>query len=196
MAGEEPGSASGAERGESGCACGVHDTIGVPGRTVGRKPLAIDVDFLACAGYVGPQRMRNFHNSFLFSRGFMTKRLAFAAVAVLGLVLAGCKDSHEKVISDSVSKMKEVVAVMKTVTDEASAKSAAPKIQALGDDMKKIKDRMDKLGKPSDSEDKRLQAKYEKELREVTSDLMKESMRISFNVKGSTAVQDALKNLK
>src|SRR5678815_1392251 len=58
---------------------------------------------------------------------FMKRPFTITAV-VMFLVCAGCGDSHEKLAGESVSTMKEMVSVLDSIKDEASAKAAKPKL--------------------------------------------------------------------
>jgi len=65
--------------------------------------------------------------------------LAGGGLLLIGLIvliiymLGGGGDSHNAVAKDFVSILKESTAILETVKDEASAKAAAPKIDALAE---------------------------------------------------------------
>ena len=74
------------------------------------------------------------------------------AVALLALTfLAGCdsRNTHEAIAEDMVGKMRQMVDVLKGVTDEATAKAAKPKMDTLKKDIDALKAKGDTLGKPS-----------------------------------------------
>jgi hypothetical protein len=117
-------------------------------------------------------------------------------VLVLALALTGCGDSRDSVIKDSISDMKKLVDVLKGIKDEASAKSAADRIKAITENMKAIKARADKLGKPSPEEDKALQAKYETEMKSITTDMGREMLRITMDPALREPMMQAMEQLQ
>lgn len=124
-------------------------------------------------------------------------RTMFSMVMVAALlVLGGCGDTHESVVKDTLSTMEEVVKVLEGVKDEASAKTAATKLEALGEEMKKMKEVHDKLGKPDAETEKKLKEKYEKRLSEVSQKLMQEMMRIATNPALGKHIQDAMGKMR
>ena len=115
----------------------------------------------------------------------MSRRtLVVTTLSTFVFALVGCnKPDHEAAIKKTVSKMEELVAVMKSVQDEASSKAAAPKIRDITADLKKYQKEMKELPKPTASEDQRLKTAYEGRMRQVGADMQKEAMRIGFNPK-------------
>jgi hypothetical protein len=112
------------------------------------------------------------------------RTLSIAGALVLSMFLSGCnKPDHEGVLKGMIGKMEELVAVLRSIQDEASSKAAAPKVSAIGKDLQAYKKQIDEMPKPSASEDKRLKDTYENRLKAVTQDMMKESMRIGMNPK-------------
>jgi ferritin-like metal-binding protein YciE len=92
--------------------------------------------------------------------------------AVLGLVLSACGgDTHESVAEDQLDLMDEIFDIMDGVTDEASAKEAAKKIEALGEDMADLRKRIAAMPDPTKEEEKRLEAMFT----ERQADIMKRS---------------------
>jgi len=117
----------------------------------------------------------------------MRKLTVFVVAALVCMVVGGCKRDHEAVMKDSLACMNELVDALKNVKDEASAKAAASKIEAIAERMKKLKEEADKMPKPSTSEDQQLKEKYEKEMKQVQASLMSEAMRIGMNPKLAAA---------
>jgi len=109
----------------------------------------------------------------------LTRIAAVLLVAVLPFALTGCGDSHEKAAGDMVSLMNRLADTLDTVKDKASAEAAKDKLKAIGTEMKEMKARMDKLGKPSEAKEKELKEKYEKELTAATTRIMGASMKIA-----------------
>ena len=122
---------------------------------------------------------------------FRHRSLAVACLTALFLV-AGCDSAptHDSLMKDSLSTMEEMVAVMKTVKDEASANAAKPKLQALAEKMKKMKEQADKMEKPSAEKEAALKKEYEPRLQKVMGEMLGETMRIGMDPKLQTAVKD------
>jgi hypothetical protein len=116
------------------------------------------------------------------------------AVTCLALVFAaaGCdtRPTHESIRKDAVAKMKEIVAIMKDVKDEKSAKAARPKLEAAKKELDAMKAEDDALPKISAEEDKRLDDKYNPEVEKVMKEIMTEGERISKDPKLAAEVAD------
>ncbi|HSI36616.1 MAG: hypothetical protein ACAI43_03590 [Phycisphaerae bacterium] len=108
----------------------------------------------------------------------MRNKLSVLVVLSLALVVAGCKSEHEKAMSNMIDKIKEITSVMKGITDQASAKAAAPKLKTLGEELKAMGEQAQKMKQPSPEEEKKLKEKYEKELTTAMTDLQKEASRV------------------
>ncbi len=68
----------------------------------------------------------------------MRMKSLLALSCLVGLSCIGCgSDSGDAVMQDTFSTMKDMTAVLKTVTDEASAKAAVPKLKSLAAQMQK-----------------------------------------------------------
>lgn len=79
-------------------------------------------------------------------------------IAVLGLVLSACgAGSHEAAVEEQMDLWGEILDIMEGVDDQESAKEAAKKIEALGEDMGKLAKRMQEMGEPSPEEQKRIE---------------------------------------
>jgi hypothetical protein len=123
------------------------------------------------------------------------RKLSLVAIMSLSLLMAGCKADAEAVLADTIAKMNEITALLKTVTDQNSSKAAAPKLKALVDDLQNIKQRDDKL-RLSEAEKKRILEKYKTQTDDMMTALKSESMRIQANPTLQTLeLQDALKSM-
>jgi len=89
----------------------------------------------------------------------MIRQISVVAAMSLLLLLTGCKNDAESILVDTVAKMDELTAALKTVKDPASSRAAATKITAISNDMSKLTDRA-KTARASASENKRLETKY------------------------------------
>jgi hypothetical protein len=124
----------------------------------------------------------------------MSRNYPLAAVGVLAVLLAGCKTDHESVTKDVIGKMKEMTSVLKGVTDETSAKAAAPKLRSISEQMRKLQDEIKKLGEPTPEVKKELATKYEGQVRDVSMEFFKELSRIGMNPKLAGPINDAMKD--
>jgi hypothetical protein len=97
------------------------------------------------------------------------------------LALAGCSDSHEKVMSDTVDVLSETNATLEGVTDKASAEAAKPKLEALSERMQALEARGEKLGEPSAAETEALGKKYLPQMMKEGFQLMAAMQRINSN---------------
>src|SRR5688572_20595637 len=116
----------------------------------------------------GPGRMRG-SSPGIYSRRSKGKLMARAFVpflAVLALVLSGCGEpTAESVTEDMLGKMKEMVTVLKGITDEASAKAAKPKLEQIKKDMDGLEAQAQKVEKETSAEEReKIKNKYEPEL--------------------------------
>lgn len=114
------------------------------------------------------------------------KTRSIAALLVLPLLvsLSGCGKTHESLAEDQMKVMEDVVATLKTVKDEATAKAAAEKLKTLkakGDELEK---QMKELGEPPAE----LKTKYDEKAKKVAGELVGEMIRIQ-------GIPDAAKHL-
>jgi acetylornithine/succinyldiaminopimelate/putrescine aminotransferase len=100
------------------------------------------------------------------------------ALCAFGLAVAGCGDSHEKVVNDLAAQIEKVVGVLKGVTDKASADAAKPKLDSIDQDIKAIAERAKKLPKPSQAEEAALKSKLETRMKKAGEELQTEMMRV------------------
>src|SRR5437879_5822024 len=118
----------------------------------------------------------------------MRKIFSMVLACAFMMAFTGCgKSPAEQAMSDTLDKMKEEVAVLKTVTDEASAKAAAPKLKAIHEEL--AKSAKNTATPPSPDEAAKLVEKYGKDLAEVTQQMTAEMTRIGSNPKLAPALQ-------
>jgi hypothetical protein len=108
--------------------------------------------------------------------------------------VGGCdsKPTHESVTEDSIDKMEEMVEVLKGIKDEASAKAARPKMEQIKKDMEELQKKSKALGEPPADVKQKLQEKHKAQLEKVTSEMMKEMMRIGLDPNIAPHVKDAM----
>ena len=110
------------------------------------------------------------------------KRLSSLLAISILVVCPGCGgDSHESLAADSVKAMKELVATLDTIKDEASAKAAKSKLVSLSQQMTKINERQAKLPAPTEADVKAMESKYGKEMEELQPKMVAAMMRIQFD---------------
>ena len=121
---------------------------------------------------------------------FLKKVLALPVL--VALLLAGCApDDADSLVKQTVAVLDETARAMATVKDEASAKAAVPRLQALARRRKLIEEKITTVKTPAPADQVELQKKYAARLAEVTAQLMQEAMRVSA-VPGGTAALDAM----
>ena len=99
-------------------------------------------------------------------------------LALTLLLLPGCKSDAEKQMADMTAKQKEIVAILKTVTDQPSAKAANEKIKTVANDIQAILERA--KGTPTnEAQRKQLADKYKPQQEEITKDAQAELQRIA-----------------
>lgn len=100
--------------------------------------------------------------------------------AVLGLVLSACGgNSHEAIVDEQFDLMDEMIEILDGVTDQESAKEAAKKLEALGEDMQALAKRAEEMGEPTPEQQKKLeeiakkrQEEYSKKMQGVMTKMM------------------------
>jgi hypothetical protein len=101
--------------------------------------------------------------------------------AILGLLLAACGGgihTHEDAMEAQIDLMEDMVEILKGVTDEASAKKAEPKMEALGKRAMEIAQQVQKLPQPDLEEMKKVQEKHAKRLRELQQEAAGQMMKL------------------
>lgn len=127
----------------------------------------------------------------------MFKVHAFCAYAFLALwtgtaVLAQDGDTYEKILDDQIKAMQDLNTVLKDVKDVETATKSKAGIEKIADDMKAIKARADKLGKPTPEQEKTLKEKYETQVQKEAKDLLGHIFRIGKDPEAAKIVQAAL----
>jgi hypothetical protein len=114
---------------------------------------------------------------------------------VFVLALAGCKSDHEKLMAKTTAKMQDAVGVLKSVTDEPTAKSAASKLQGIAADLKRLQQDMNRLGEADRDVKKHLADKLGKEFLDASRTLAAEIDRIRGLPPANAALEQALREL-
>lgn len=110
----------------------------------------------------------------------MKNSILIAFVILAGLT--GCGgDSHLDVELDRVALGKEYLAILQSATDDASAKAAASKIEAIAVKLAALKKREEALGDPTEDEFKRMADTVQKGGGYPSVEVAREHSRIARN---------------
>jgi PBP1b-binding outer membrane lipoprotein LpoB len=110
----------------------------------------------------------------------LNKTAALATLIGGALLLSGCGgDSREAIMEEMLDQFDAITASMKKITDKESAAAQAPKLEAIAAEMKALKERAEKIGKPDDAQDKALQEKYKERMETSMKAMMSEMMRVA-----------------
>src|SRR4051794_13319341 len=101
----------------------------------------------------------------------------FALTLLLALLSAGCKSDAEKRMSEMTAKQKDMIAVLKTVTDVESAKAANAKIKDIAKDVQSILERSKGI-QTTEAERTKLAEQFKPEQQQISKDAQAELQRI------------------
>jgi hypothetical protein len=102
---------------------------------------------------------------------------AYFGLIVLMLALNGCKSDVETAMSEMVGKFKEVVTILKGVTDKDSAVAAKTKIEGVGRDMEALAKKYNSKVARND-EMKRAEEKFKPQMEQAVKEMTAEAERI------------------
>ncbi len=112
---------------------------------------------------------------------------------VLITAVVGCSDNYEKVAADMVSCMNQINIALKGVNDKSSAESAATRIRSISVTMTSVRDRLNKLGKPTKEQGDLLNSKYSADITRIAKEIETERLRIAqLGTDVSRAVNEAV----
>lgn len=120
----------------------------------------------------------------------MNRIVTLLVMISLCFVAAGCGDSHEKVAADSIPVLRDMAATIETIKDEASAKAAKPKLEAIAKKMKSLKERRNKLPAPTEADIKAMLEKYGDEMEAIQRRMLAGMMTIQFDPKIQAVLGD------
>ena len=122
----------------------------------------------------------------------MKKTLWMVVLMVAAVGVVGCSDSRDKVIEDQLDIMEEMVGVLEGVTDKESAEEAKPKLEELSKETEAIQARAEKLGDPTEEEQKELKEKYGEQMTEVAVKIAEQMQRLQSNPETKSVVDGAM----
>jgi hypothetical protein len=128
------------------------------------------------------------------TKGTVMKRVLLF-VAALVFVLGGCggSDTRESLADDTMKVMDKYAAALGSVTDEASAKAAGEKIDALVPRMKKLSERSSALGKPTADQNAAMEKKYKPRLQKMMKWMMPAVFKIGMDPKLQQPLEGPMK---
>lgn len=94
---------------------------------------------------------------------------AVAAALLLAALLTSCgeKETHQKIMADTLGLMDRVVSAVESVEDKQSAEAAAQKLEDMVGDFEQIADRIKGIGEPDEATEKALEDDYAKRREEI-----------------------------
>ena len=122
----------------------------------------------------------------------MKSSLPLIPILLALVLIPGCGggDTHESLAVEAQSAMKQMVAVLDTVKDEASAKSAKPQLKTLVEKLNDINARQAKLPDPTEAEITATDKRIGKEMEEIGLKFQAHALRINFDPKLSAVFND------
>ena len=118
--------------------------------------------------------------------------MCLAAVVLLCVLAAGCADRYEEAVQEQISHLREVNAILASLKKGASSEAARKKLVALRAKLKTSADRLRELEPPSKEKEEALKAKYEKEMRAVTNEMLSLLSSLA-NVEGGKEIGEMFK---
>ena len=125
------------------------------------------------------------------------RKLTATTLLTLALFLTGCGgDTHESLANETVGLLNEFATVLEGVNDEASAKAAAPKLEAIGTKLSEMKKRVDALPKLSEAENKALEEKMQKEMGTFMGKMMGAAMKLAEKPEVQKILEEPMKKFQ
>jgi hypothetical protein len=122
--------------------------------------------------------------------------LPTAFTLALTLLFSACGgNKHEAAAEESIKLMEQIGTTLESVKDEASAKTAATKLEPTMTRMTALKKEMEALGKPADDADGAMQAKYEARMQAAMTKMMTQMGRVMGEPKWSAILQPVMEKM-
>jgi len=125
----------------------------------------------------------------------MKRALCGVVVLALAAVSAGCSDKYESAMKEHLGYMREMNEILSGVKDKETLAEAEAAMDKLGEKMKAVSERMEKLGQPSEARMKELTEKYSEQFSEEGAKLAANMMRL-VGVAGGKDVSKILEGIK
>ena len=125
----------------------------------------------------------------------MKRVTVLAGLLALAFVIGGCGDKYESATREMLDNLEDMNSVLDGVKNEADLKAAKPELDEIGERMKALSERMEKMGKPPKEREKALKSKYDERMKKAMGDLTKNMMRLA-TVKGGRDLGKIFQNIK
>ncbi|MEE2639587.1 MAG: hypothetical protein VX768_03090, partial [Planctomycetota bacterium] len=128
--------------------------------------------------------VKHLAKSFLSNKLFLIIGIVAACFAVIffcGISWLFFGDSHEKVLEDYISEMKQLSAIVESIESVDDVDAAERRIAKRLKNIQQIKERGNKLKKPDSEKAKKLRAKYEGRIIEQVENLARETMKVGLS---------------
>lgn len=89
------------------------------------------------------------------------------------------KDTFEILVKAILGSLNNTGELLAKVTDEKSAKETKPKLEKVAVEMQGLQERMNKLGKPTPEDEKKLEQKFKGDLETAVKKMTTEAVRLS-----------------
>ncbi|MCL4209341.1 MAG: hypothetical protein HRU76_00655 [Phycisphaeraceae bacterium] len=121
----------------------------------------------------------------------------FAVTLLLASLLVGCGgDSAEAVSKDMVANMKEMASILTGITDEASAKAAVPRIEAVRAKMQECGRRAKEVPPIDAATEQRIAKMFEKEMGEAMQSIFAAQQRLMAKPELLAIIAPAMENME
>lgn len=120
-----------------------------------------------------------------------------AVILLLASLLAGCGgDSAEAVSKDMVANMKEMASILTAITDEASAKAAVPRIEAVRARMQECGRRAKEVPPIDAATEQRIAKMFETEMGEAMQSIFAAQRRLMAKPELLAIIAPAMENME
>ncbi|MGI9013444.1 MAG: hypothetical protein ACR2GY_04250 [Phycisphaerales bacterium] len=127
------------------------------------------------------------------------RKLAFTIVVLLmTTILASCGgggDTAESISREMVANIKEMGSILTGITDEASAKAAVPKIEAVRAKMRDAGERAKNVPMPDEATEKRIEAAMAKDMSEAMETIFNAQQRLMQQPELLAIIEPAMQNM-
>lgn len=126
------------------------------------------------------------------------RNTAFAIIVLAASMLAGCSgggDTAESVSKEIVANMKEMGAILTGITDEASAKAAVPKIDAVRAKMRDAGQRAKKVPKIDAATEQKIANDTQQGMGEAMAAISAAQQRLITKPELMAIIEPALQNM-
>ena len=124
------------------------------------------------------------------------RKTTFAIVVLAAFVLTSCGgDTAESVSKDMVANMKEMGTILSGITDEASAKAAVPKIEALRVKMRECGQRAKNVLKPDAATEQKIEEAMRSGMQEAMMSIGVAQERLMSRPELMAIIEPAMQNM-